>query len=282
MFKKQFKKESIAEYKAAYQNYEETQKQIVTTSENLLNQRLSLKKTIEETLDFVNKIKNKPFDMETDVKEIQIQYKKFENTVLEIEKEVDLALKKNALGAGAGVAVGAGVAALGPSAALAIATTFGTASTGTAISALSGAAATNAALAWLGGGALTAGGGGIAAGSSFLALTGPLIATAGILANSKNKKAGNEALEKAKEIRKAIKVLEGTKAEIVKTKEETVYTRERLGILLEVISESVKQYDYDFKVIAQTNSQIITNLGTLVNNMKSASRLLNRSIGAEG
>ena len=105
MFKKQFKKESIAEYKAAYQNYEETQKQIVTTSENLLNQRLSLKKTIEETLDFVNKIKNKPFDMETDVKEIQIQYKKFENTVLEIEKEVDLALKKNALGAGAGVAV---------------------------------------------------------------------------------------------------------------------------------------------------------------------------------
>ncbi len=33
-----------------------------------------------------------------------------------------------------------------------IATTFGTASTGTAISALSGVAATNAALTWLGGG----------------------------------------------------------------------------------------------------------------------------------
>ena len=37
-----------------------------------------------------------------------------------------------------------------------VATTFGVASTGTAISALSGAAATNAALAWLGGGALAA------------------------------------------------------------------------------------------------------------------------------
>jgi len=55
-----------------------------------------------------------------------------------------------------------------------IATTFGVASTGTAISALSGAAATNAALAWLGGGALAAGGGGMAAGSTFLALAGPV------------------------------------------------------------------------------------------------------------
>lgn len=55
-----------------------------------------------------------------------------------------------------------------------IATTFGAASTGTAISALSGAAFTNAALAWLGGGALATGGGGMAAGSAFLALAGPV------------------------------------------------------------------------------------------------------------
>ena len=55
-----------------------------------------------------------------------------------------------------------------------IATTFGVASTGTAISTLSGAAATNAALAWLGGGALAAGGGGMAAGNALLALAGPV------------------------------------------------------------------------------------------------------------
>ena len=74
----------------------------------------------------------------------------------------------------AGAVAGLGVAALAPTAALAIATTFGTASTGTAISALSGAAAANAALAWLGGGALAAGGGGMAAGSAVLALMGPV------------------------------------------------------------------------------------------------------------
>ena len=80
------------------------------------------------------------------------------------------AVGKGAAGAGAGVAV----AAMGPTAAMGIATTFGVASTGTAISTLSGAAATNAALAWLGGGALAAGGGGMAAGEALLALAGPV------------------------------------------------------------------------------------------------------------
>ena len=63
---------------------------------------------------------------------------------------------------------------MAPTAAMWVATTFGTASTGTAISALSGAAATNAALAWLGGGALSAGGGGIVAGNALLAMAGPI------------------------------------------------------------------------------------------------------------
>ena len=63
---------------------------------------------------------------------------------------------------------------MGPTVAMGVATTFGVASTGTAISALSGAAATNAALAWLGGGVLAVGGGGMAAGEAFLALAGPV------------------------------------------------------------------------------------------------------------
>ena len=74
------------------------------------------------------------------------------------------------------------MAAFGPTVAMAVATTFGTASTGTAISALSGAAAANAALAWLGSGALAAGGGGMAAGHALLALAGPVGWTVGGLA----------------------------------------------------------------------------------------------------
>ncbi len=108
----------------------------------------------EEKLKY-EKLKAIRLDWKQQAENIEIEYKKAE---------------VKAAGQGAGVAV----AALGPTAAMGIATTFGVASTGTAISTLSGAAATNAALAWLGGGALTAGGGGMAAGSAFLALAGPV------------------------------------------------------------------------------------------------------------
>lgn len=67
-----------------------------------------------------------------------------------------------------GTLVGGATTISDQTAAMSLATTFGTASTGTAISSLSGVAATNAATAWLGGGALAAGGGGMAAGTVVL------------------------------------------------------------------------------------------------------------------
>lgn len=60
----------------------------------------------------------------------------------------------------------------------------GTASTGTAISALSGAAATNAALAWLGGGAVSAGGWGVALGSVVLSGGALLLASGAAILTS--------------------------------------------------------------------------------------------------
>lgn len=73
-----------------------------------------------------------------------------------------------------GALAGSLTAAFGPSTLMALATTFGTASTGTAIASLSGAAATNAALAAIGGGAVAAGGAGIAGGTFILGLMGPI------------------------------------------------------------------------------------------------------------
>ena len=102
--------------------------------------------------------------------------------------------------------VGSGVAIGGSSALLAIATTFGTAGTGTAISTLGGVAATNAALAWLGGGALAAGGAGVAGGATILSLMGPIgwgIAGIGALAfigfNAKDREKNKEVIEKLEE-----------------------------------------------------------------------------------
>ncbi|MEH2953931.1 hypothetical protein VV089_13235 [Candidatus Merdisoma sp. JLR.KK011] len=113
--------------------------------------------------DLVNSIANRPKAFDTEIVEIRTHRESFLD-VCEIAKEKLDVAKKSALGAGAGVATGAAIVSVAPTMAMWVATTFGTASTGTAISALSGAAATNAALAWLGGGALAAGGGGMAAG----------------------------------------------------------------------------------------------------------------------
>lgn len=91
-----------------------------------------------------------------------------------IKEQYNSTLRKEGVGGAVGTGIGVSVAMMGPTVAMGVATTFGVASTGTAISELAGAAATKAALAWLGGGALSAGGGGMAAGKALLALAGPV------------------------------------------------------------------------------------------------------------
>lgn len=127
--------------------------------------------TIQTSFDRIRNVPEENKLKYENLKTIRVNWKQqAEKIELEYKKAEVKATGQGVVGVGAGVAV----AALGPSVAMGIATTFGVASTGTAISALSGAAATNAALAWLGGGALAAGGGGMAAGSAFLALAGPV------------------------------------------------------------------------------------------------------------
>ena len=134
-----------------------------------------------EMQDMFDIIRSIPSDKRIEYEELKKIRLDWASRVEEIEKDYNNAVIKDAGLGAAGVGAGVAVAALGPTAAMGVATTFGVASTGTAISALSGAAATNAALAWLGGGALAAGGGGIAAGNVFLALAGPVgIAIAGV------------------------------------------------------------------------------------------------------
>ncbi|MBR3150002.1 MAG: hypothetical protein IKF64_07520 [Eubacterium sp.] len=126
---------------------------------------------IQEIFD---KIRNIPSDKKLQYEELKQVRLNWKEQAEKIENDYKEASIKN-VGAGAtGAGIGVAIVTLGPTAAMGVATTFGVASTGTAISALSGAAATNAALAWLGGGALVAGGGGMAAGEAVLALAGPV------------------------------------------------------------------------------------------------------------
>jgi hypothetical protein len=83
-------------------------------------------------------------------------------------------------GAAAGAALGSAAGAATAYAAFTAAVTWGTASTGVAISGLSGVAASNAALALLGGGTLAAGGAGMAGGAALLTglVAGPAVVLA--------------------------------------------------------------------------------------------------------
>lgn len=128
-------------------------------------------KSLQQLFDAIRNVPNEKRLEYERLKKIRLSWKQ---QAEKIESDYRNATVKNAGKEAAGVGAGVAVAALGPTAAMGIATTFGVASTGTAISTLSGAAATNAALAWLGGGALAVGGGGMAAGEAFLALTGPV------------------------------------------------------------------------------------------------------------
>lgn len=121
-----------------------------------------------------DKIRNVPSEKKLQYEELKQIRLNWKQQAEKIEKDYKEAAIKNAGAGVAGAGVGIAVVTMGPTVAMGVATTFGVASTGTAISTLSGAAATNAALAWLGGGALAAGGGGMAAGNAFLALAGPV------------------------------------------------------------------------------------------------------------
>lgn len=168
------KTKTKSKLKIAQEKAEETIAKTNNRIDFLGEKTSSLYDTLTEIQEAFDKIRNVPSDKHIkyeELKEIRLNWKQ---QAEKIDKDYKEACLKNTGKGAAGVGAGVAVAALGPTAAMGIATTFGVASTGTAISALSGAAATNAALAWLGGGALVAGGGGMAAGNALLALAGPV------------------------------------------------------------------------------------------------------------
>lgn len=210
MFNSGYKKEALNCLKKASEEHKKEYEKTIKNVENLHDSRVDASNFIKKVESYINSIANTPKNFKKDIDELSLNLRNFQD---EVEK---LEIKSNNIGkmsggmAGTGVLTGAGIAAFGPTAAMAIATTFGTASTGTAIATLSGAAATNAALAWLGGGALAVGGGGIVAGETFLALAGPVgwaiggaaLLGGGMLASSKNKKLAHEAEASTRKVKR--------------------------------------------------------------------------------
>lgn len=277
MFYNDAKKEAIKLLKNKEAEYKSIGIQANDYALKLFEVRKSAVLAIERIEKYINALANSPKEFEKEIADVKLSIKEFHEAI-RIEKENASNNIKGASTAVTGTVAGGAIAALGPTAAMAVATTFGTASTGTAIASLSGAAATNAALAWLGGGALAAGGGGMSAGSAFLAMAGPVgwsvaavaVAGGGIFASYKNKKAAEEANNVAKKITADIYKLRPKLIKLIELHDKTVRLKSGLNIAL-----MVNTYPNDY---LQFNEDQKKALATVINNVRAMGELINTRV----
>lgn len=280
MLFKKTKDEALNIHKRACNKYNATIEKVNTACGDLYESRTRSKGCIANIEALINSIANTPKEFTSTISKVEAAVRKFKET----EKYAEESLKdsqKAGANVVAGVAAGTAVASLAPTAMMWVATTFGTASTGTAISTLSGAAATKAALAWLGGGALTAGGAGVAGGEALLALAGPIGwgiagASAAISASAmgiKNKKLADKVIEEAKTITMAGAELNEMAAIIDNLREET-------DLLLNKLSEQYEEYsDLSGADYISMPEEKQVGMGTMVNNTLALAELLNKTVG---
>lgn len=282
MFNAKLRKKAIDNYNSAIERYEKAASELAGNTDVLYKKRekaLKLVKLIEER---INQLANTPKEFKVTLQKIEIELENFKTKKQEIKK-AEVEAKAAAGGSGAGAtlsALGVAVATMGPTAAMSIATTFGVASTGTAISTLSGAAAANAALAWIGGGTLAAGGGGMTAGSAFLGLAGPVGWTiagvmftgavgSGLFASNKNKKTAIKLIAERENLEKVIRKFNIMTAE-VKALMETTNTQITGVSKAEkaLIGRDYSQFSKDEKI----------QIGLLVNSTLTLAQLINKEL----
>lgn len=282
MFNSNLKKEALKIHERALKRYNDSYEAMSKSCEKLYEDRGKSVELICLVQKVINSIANTPKEFDTELGKIGKELEKFTETKEYAKKAYDASLKAGANILG-GAAAGLSVASMAPTAMMSIATTFGTASTGTAISALSGAAAQKAAVAWLGrtfAGFAVKGGAGMAAGQAFLALAGPVgwgitaasTGAAFISLSSQNKELADKAVAEAKEIEKAREAVDETNAKV-----KSLISRTEL-----IYSDMNKQKNRIMELMNRDYSLMIASeqyfLGNLVNNTLSLSKLLNETI----
>lgn len=277
------KKEAIERLQSAQKRYVKNVQKVQKSSEHLFALRQhSSSEVIGQVEQYINTLANSPKEFDRSFAAYKAEFKTFTKLLRQLEIEAEAIDFKAGSSAAAGVAAGIGTVALGPSALMAVATTFGTASTGTAISALGGAAATKAALAWLGGGAIAAGGGGMAGGSALLALTGPVgwaiggvaLVGSGLFARSRNKKIAEEANAKCKEIKVHDARMKAATHEVERLIEAT---EQHVSGVMSLLQALVLRAPTDYRSFSAEHKEW---LGALVNHIQSLSALLNKKVDA--
>lgn len=281
MFNVELKKEALRIHEETLARYNNSYEKMKNECENLYNVRGQAIKVIKMNQNVINSIANTPKEFDTTLGKIGKELTKF-NDSEEYAKKAYNASVQAGINIAGGAAAGLGVESMAPTALMSIATTFGTASTGTAISTLSGCVAQKAALAWIGRtfAGFAAEGAGMAAGQAFLALAGPIgwgitaVSTGASLISlsNKNKELADKAVNEAKEISIARESLDevSEKVNSLRAKTGILYTdmdKQRAKIL--------KFLNADYLSLEDEDKYF---LGTLVNNTLSLSVLLNETV----
>lgn len=276
------KNEALKIHSEKREQYNISHKAMTEACGNLYNQRKQAVELIISVEQIINSIANTPKEFSKKMGEVHQEINCFNETEKYAKKAYEASVKagKNIAG---GTAVGVGIASMAPTALMGIATTFGTASTGTAISVLSGAAAQKAAVAWLGrtfAGFAVKGGAGMAAGNAFLALAGPIgwgiTATTVVVAlfdlSKENKKISEQAIEEAKQMAMAKESLDEITKKVKMLKQKTWMLFYELNNSKAYLS---KLRNVDFSNIEDRDKLF---LGKIVNSTSALAMLLNESI----
>jgi hypothetical protein len=276
------KNAAIKRLETSANNYNSLAPLVVADAVNLHDLRKSTsREVIHAAEEYVNTLANSPKEFDKTIAEFRISVDRFGHVVADAKAEAVAADVQSGVMAGASVGAGVATAAAAPAAAMAIATTFGTASTGAAIASLSGAAATNAALAWLGGGALAAGGGGMALGGKALAVLGgpvgwaiggALLAGTAYWTHEKNGEIAEEANRKAKDIETKIRGLDVARTEIGVLNQ---HTREHCTAALRQLKWLRSNAPADYSRFSTAQKQ---ELGALINNVRALTVLLHKQV----
>ena len=281
MLNSSIRREAIEALKKTLARHDTVRKKTTKASEQLFEQRhRAAREVIEQVETYVNSLANSPKQFDKTVADYRIAADRFDHHLERLEIDAAQTARIGSATGTAGAVAGVGVAALGPTAAMAVATTFGTASTGTAISALSGAAATNAALAWLGGGALAAGGGGMASGGALLALAGPVgwglagtaVVGSAVYLRHRNRKYAEEATENRVKVEAEIRSLAAALHEIEGLMRQTGEHADGCVADLEWLA---KYAPADYLGFAADQKE---RLAALVNHIRSLARLLSAQV----
>ena len=102
MLNKKNRVEAVNSLKREIKKFDNEKAYLVTQSEKLYKERLVLKDNVKKIWQFLNNMRNKPEDIKIEIEKLKIEFKKFENFVVEINEEVEASLKKTAGSAGGG------------------------------------------------------------------------------------------------------------------------------------------------------------------------------------